>query len=64
MYKVILTHPFLFVIPVHISFLVSIYAKIIIIPLSPLMDYERMKCVSFNTCFWKPRVSHIVSGIS
>lgn len=64
MYEVFLTHPLFLVSPVHISLLLPIYNRIIIICLSPPLDHEILKCISFNIYFWKPRVWYTVSGTS
>lgn len=64
MYEVFLTHPLFLVSPVHISLLLPIYNRIIIICLSPPLDHEILKCISFDIYFWKPRVWYTVSGTS
>ena len=51
--EVFLTHPFFPGIPVHIFLIVPNHSRIIIVYLSPPLDYEVIECISFSISFWK-----------
>ena len=58
MYEFFLIHPFFPGSPVHLFLLAPNHTTIIIIYLSPLLDFEIIKYISFSIYFWKPRVEH------